>query len=70
MKRAKESDERVIALLDGNGSPVMAIAEICEKSGLHEEDVRDSLDRLEAKGRVRMVSATFDSPSSWFSIHR
>lgn len=69
-KRDKKTDVQVMTLLDGNGSSVMVVVEICEKLGLKEDEVRNSLDRLEARGRVQMADPTFDSPACWFSLHR
>jgi|SRR5579872_709494 len=69
-KRDKEIDARVMALLDGKGSSVMVVPQMCERLGLKEDEVRNSLDRLEVRGRVRMGPPTFDSLACWFSLHR
>lgn len=69
-KRANETDARIMELLDGIGSSVIVAVEISQELRLEEQTVRDSLDRLEMRGRVRMGGPSFDSPACWFSLHR
>ena len=69
-KRDKATDARVMELLEGIGSSTMFAVEISEKLRLDEQAVRDSLDRLQMRGRVGMGDPTFKSPACWFSLHR
>ena len=55
----------------GAGDRLVRSAEIAETLSLDCDAVADSLERLEAKGRVRNAGGTLDNPAPfWFALHR
>jgi len=55
----------------GAGDRLVRSAEIAEALSLDWDVVADSLERLEAKGRVRNAGGTLDNPAPyWFALHR
>jgi hypothetical protein len=69
-KRDKVTDARVMELLDGIDSSTMFAKRISDTLKIDEHTVRESLDRLQARGRVGMGDPTSLSPASWFSLNR
>jgi hypothetical protein len=58
-------------VLTGGGNVGVRSTEIAEALSLDSEVVIDSLERLEARGRVRSASGTMDNPAPyWFFLHR
>lgn len=57
--------------ITGAGDIQVRSAEIAERASLDQEEVIESLERLEAKGRVKRVDGTSDNPAPrWQIIHR
>ena len=55
----------------GAGDRLVRSAEIAEALSLDCDVVAESLERLEAKGRVRNAGGTLDNPAPyWFALHR
>jgi hypothetical protein len=81
-KKNKELDSKVFQALQdpdlprssrgmtGAGDPLTRSADIAEALSLDQEDIVDSLGRLEARGRVRNAGGTSDNPSPcWHILH-
>lgn len=57
--------------MTGAGDPLVRSAEIAEAFSLDCDAVSDSLERLEARGRVRNAGGTSDNPAPyWHIVHR
>jgi len=57
--------------MTGAGDRLVRSAELAEALSLDCEVVADSLERLEAKGRVKNEGGTLDNPAPyWFALHR
>lgn len=82
-KAEKSVDSQVIRALEdrglwggtramtGAGDPAVRSAELAEKLRLDRDVIVESLERLEAKGRVRNAGGTLDDPSpSWHILRR
>ncbi len=54
--------------LTGAGVPLVRSAEIAQHLSLDGDIVGDSLERLEARGRVERTNGTFDNPSPYWHI--
>src|SRR2546425_5786522 len=57
--------------MTGAGDPLVRSAELAEALSLDCDTVIDSLERLEARGRVRNAGGTLDNPAPyWHILHR
>lgn len=82
-RKANAIDSQVLSVLQrrdlwhaprartGSGDPVVRSAEIAEALSLDCDKVTESLERLEARHRVRNAGGTFDNPAPyWHILHR
>lgn len=70
-KAEKKTDAQVLQVLGEIGNAMMNSRQIAESLKLDQEEVADSLERLEAKGRVKRNSGTYNNPvPSWFILDR
>lgn len=79
-KAEKRVDSRLVRALEdrtlwagirgmtGGGDPLVRSAELAEKLSLDYEVVLESLERLEAKGRVRNAGGTLDDPAPYWHV--
>ncbi len=57
--------------MTGGGDPLVRSIEIAEALSLKHDVVTDSLERLEARGKVRNAGGTLDNPAPyWHVLHR
>lgn len=57
--------------MTGAGDPLVRSAELAQALSLDCETISDSLERLEARGRVRNAGGTLDNPAPyWHILHR
>lgn len=70
-RRAKAEKNIDAQVLQALGNSVMNSRQIAESLGLDQDDVADSLERLEARGKAKRSSGTFSDPApSWLLLHR
>lgn len=67
-KTEKSNDAKIIQVLGAGGN--FAAGQLVETCRLKQNEVDESLDRLEAKGRIKRIGPTSTTVTSWFLLPR